>query len=74
MQFALTPAHALTVHKSQGQTLRQVVVHLKFPMRSDLLYVACSRATSAEGLYIIGKFTPPNPIHENDPLFQEMKR
>lgn len=74
MQFALTPAHALTVHKSQGQTLPQVVVHLNKPMRRDLLYVACSRATSAEGLFIIGKFTPPNPIHENDYLFQEMKR
>ena len=29
------PAHALTVHESQGQTLPQVVAHLNTPMRRD---------------------------------------
>ncbi|KAK3917479.1 ATP-dependent DNA helicase [Frankliniella fusca] len=41
-QFPLTLAHALTVHKSQGQSLKQVVVHLgKRRMSREQLYVAC---------------------------------
>jgi hypothetical protein len=73
-QFPLTLAHALTIHKSQGQTLETVVVHLQNNIRRDLLYVACSRATTLNGLYLIGTFHPPTPLNENDHLAQEIKR
>lgn len=55
-QFPLIVAHAITIHKSQGLSLDNVVVHIKGRMTRELLYVACSRAKSLEGLFIIGKF------------------
>ncbi|KAK3915793.1 ATP-dependent DNA helicase pfh1 [Frankliniella fusca] len=74
-QFPLTLAHALTVHKSQGQSLKQVVVHLgKRRMSREQLYVACSRATSLRGLFIIGTFKEPTPIPKTSHLRTEMKR
>ncbi|KAE8741450.1 hypothetical protein FOCC_FOCC013050 [Frankliniella occidentalis] len=74
MQFALTLAHAITIHKSQGQTMKQVVVHLSNRMTKQLLYVACSRATTIDGLYIIGNFIPTKPLQENDHMSLEMTR
>ena len=41
-------------------------------MRPTNLYVACSRATTAEGLLIIESFTPPNKFFESDPIFMEL--
>lgn len=63
-QFPLVLAEAITIHKSQGSSYDRVTIEL--PSRNDrsLLYVALSRATSLEGLYLIGTFKPPNP----DPL------
>ncbi|KAK3932414.1 ATP-dependent DNA helicase [Frankliniella fusca] len=74
MQFPLTLAHALTIHKSQGQSLKKVVVHIKKTLSRELLYVACSRATSLNGLFIIGSFKAPNKLDENGHLAQEIKR
>ncbi|KAK3923337.1 ATP-dependent DNA helicase pfh1 [Frankliniella fusca] len=74
MQFPLTLAHALTIHKSQGQSHKKVVVHIKKTLSRELLYVACSRATSLNGLFIIGSFKAPNKLDENGHLAQEMKR
>ncbi|CAB3978452.1 Hypothetical predicted protein [Paramuricea clavata] len=52
-QFPLRPASAKTVHRSQGDTQTQVVVNLNsnrsFPY---IHYVALSRVTTIEGLYI----------------------
>jgi hypothetical protein len=73
-QFPLVPAEALTIHKSQGQTYPHVVVHLKGRLTRQLLYVACSRATCLEGLYLIGTFKSPSPIALDDPLTIELKR
>ncbi|KAE8739092.1 hypothetical protein FOCC_FOCC015415 [Frankliniella occidentalis] len=74
-QFPLTLAHALTVHKSQGQSLQQVVVHLENrSMPRDQLYVACSRATTLSGLYIIGQFKPPKELQKKSFLSIEMRR
>ena len=40
-----------------------------------MLYVALSRAKSAQGLYIItNNFTEPKHILENDPVITEMNR
>ena len=46
---------ALTIHKSQGGTFPNVVVHLKPGITRSQLYVACSRATSASGLFLAGR-------------------
>lgn len=73
-QYPLTLAHALTIHKSQGQSLKKVVVHIKRNLSRELLYVACSRATTLQGLYIIGSFTPPKPLPKNSFLADEIQR
>lgn len=56
-------AEALTIHKSQGSTYENVVVHLPSRYERALVYVALSRATTLNGLYLIGKFkkTKPDP-------------
>lgn len=73
-QYPLCLAHAITIHKSQGMSLPHVAVHLKGAMSRALLYVACSRATTLLGLYIIGDFTPPRPLAPNDYLLLEFQR
>lgn len=40
----------------------------------DKLYVACSRATSVNGLYIKGSFVPPTKPPSNDPVTIELER
>lgn len=80
-QFPTVIAEALTIHKSQGATYRNVVLDLSkgnYPSRS-LLYVACSRVTSANGLYIISNKhfrppAPPAPPKETEDISLELKR
>ncbi|KAI8326934.1 hypothetical protein BD560DRAFT_442538 [Blakeslea trispora] len=44
-------------------------------MNRSLLYVACSRATSASGLYLIGsKFEPTKPPNARDGVAKELER
>ncbi|KAI8375904.1 hypothetical protein BD560DRAFT_305158, partial [Blakeslea trispora] len=53
-QFPLTVSKALPIHKSQGSTYSKVAVELQGRvLNRSLMYVACSRATSASGLYLI---------------------
>jgi hypothetical protein len=54
-QFPLTPAQALTIHKSQGDTYDKVVVELNSRMDLSSFYTAFSRAKVANGLFITGK-------------------
>jgi ATP-dependent DNA helicase PIF1 len=52
-QWPLRLAFALTIHKSQGQTYDQVCVDLSRPIFAHgQLYVALSRVTSPNGLYL----------------------
>ena len=52
-QFPLRPASAKTVHRSQGDTQSQVVVNLNTRRTiPHIHYVALSRVTTIEGLYI----------------------
>lgn len=54
-QFPVSPACALTIHKSQGATFDQVVVEYDSKQETQLVYVALSRVTSIEGLYLLNK-------------------
>ncbi len=72
-QFPLVPSEAMTIYKSQGGTYEKVVVNLKKGMARSELYVACSRATQASGLYLIGDFVPPKPPERNDAVVMMFK-
>ena len=77
VQFPITLAWACTVHKVQGLTLEKVV------LSSDLIkqrafnygqiYVALSRATSLQGLYILGQIESKH-IKANPKVLEEYER
>ena len=53
-QMPLKLAFAITIHKSQGQTFKEAVVHPDCWLPGQL-YVALSRVSSANGLYLATK-------------------
>ncbi|CAG9799251.1 unnamed protein product [Chironomus riparius] len=73
-QYPILMAEAITIHKSQGRSEEIVTVDVRKGMNRQKYYVAFSRATSLNGLHIIGQFNPPSQIEENDPVKIEMER
>lgn len=53
IQFPLRLAFALSSHKSQWLTLDKVIFHYNNSLSKELVYVACSRATSYDWIYIV---------------------
>lgn len=54
VQVPLVLSWAMSIHKSQGQTMSRVKVDLRRIFEKGQAYVALSRATSLEGLEIVG--------------------
>ncbi|GFW50996.1 uncharacterized protein TNCV_3592781 [Trichonephila clavipes] len=51
-QFPVVSASAITIHKSQGGTFDEVVFNYDKPQQIQLVYVALSRVTSIDSLYL----------------------
>ena len=72
-QFPLRPAAAKTVHRSQGDTEREIFVDLESSRAiPHIHYVALSRVTSIEGLHICN--LSENKISVNNHVKGEMHR
>jgi hypothetical protein len=61
-QFPIRPSFAITINKSQGQTLKQAGVYLERPVFTHgQLYVAMSRVGSPTALRIMTISSKENP-------------
>ena len=72
-QFPLKLAYGLSIHKSQGMTLDDIVVDCKLMEFPGLLCVAIGRVTSSQGLHLID-FTEKAILKPNEvdrTLYQE---
>lgn len=69
-QFPIFCAEAITIHKSQGGTYTIAAINPRPRLPRSALYVACSRATSANGLFIVGKFVVLRKISDDDVVIQ----
>jgi len=71
-QFPLRLSAARTIHKSQGSTMSKAVLKLPATARSHMPYVALSRVTSLNGIYI--KELNADKISQRKDVKDEMKR
>lgn len=63
-QFPVRPAFAMTINKSQGQTLSRVGVYLTAPVFSHgQLYVAFSRVTNYHNLQVMAEYDEDTQSH-----------
>jgi ATP-dependent exoDNAse (exonuclease V) alpha subunit len=57
-QLPLDAAYAITDYKSQGKTLKHVIVDIQSSRMIQSIYVMLSRATSLDGIVILRPFNP----------------
>ena len=57
-QYPVVPAYAMTIHKSQGQTYKNVVCDIDRCFADGQAYVALSRCSSLEGLHLTQEIRP----------------
>ena len=70
-QFPLRLAFAMTINKSQGQTLKKIGVYLPEPCFSHgQLYVALSRVGDPEGITVM--LPTPNNVQTQNIVYQEV--
>jgi ATP-dependent DNA helicase PIF1 len=64
LQFPMRLAFAITINKSQGQSIKYCGVDLKSPCFSHgQLYVACSRVGSPKNLFILAPGSETKNVH-----------
>ncbi len=68
-QIPLKLSYALTIHKSQGQTLDSAVVHLTNCFAEGHMYTALSRVRSSDYLQVIGYQAGFNKVDRKSVLF-----
>ena len=77
VQFPVALAWECTVHKVQGLTLENIIVSLELRKQKFFnygqIYVALSRATSLQGLFILGKLESKH-IKANPKVKEEYER
>lgn len=67
-QFPLTLAWAITIHKSQGLTFDNIVIHTKGVFCPGQIYVALSRCTSMDGVVSDSFISKRHILPDNDLL------
>jgi DNA-binding CsgD family transcriptional regulator len=65
MQYPLRLAWAVTIHKSQGLTFEKCAVEAAQSFASGQLYVALSRCTSLDGIYLLNRI-PRQALKTNE--------
>ena len=73
LQFPLTLAWALTIHKEQGRTEDKLVISCQGRFHAGQLYTALSRTKTIKGMTLIGDFTK-NKIKPNMGSLKEIHR
>ena len=71
-QFPLTPAEAITIHKSQGSTIDKAAISFKGTIQKHMVYVALSRLRTLEGLRLLD--FDPKKISVEPLVQQEISR
>ncbi|XP_068724248.1 uncharacterized protein [Montipora capricornis] len=83
MQFPLTLAYAVSIHKVQGLSLNSLVISFELVKQRSFnygqVYVALSRATTLNGIHILGKINSKHVkadprVHEEYKRLREMSK
>lgn len=73
VQFPIILAHALTVHKAQGQTFEELAICCNNIFEKSQLYVALSRCKNIDDVYLFGREAkrPDFKVHTRCLLFAD---